>query len=79
MDGNTCENFNNYFTTNDHQRVTRNAGYLLNLPILKLEFARKSFAYSGAKLYNDLPVNIRKETNFNKYLTKVNDFYLCGY
>jgi hypothetical protein len=76
MDGSTCENFKNYFTINNHQRNTRNAGYLLNLPRIKLEFLRKSFAYSGAKLYNDLPVNIRKERDFNTYLTKIHDFSL---
>ena len=71
LDGNVCSNFMNYFEINAHERSTRNSGYQLKLPKIRLEYSRRSFYNMGAKLYNDLPLNIRKEEDhksFNKLL-----------
>ena len=71
LDGNVCSNFMNYFEINAHERSTRNSGYQLKLPKMRLEYSRRSFYNMGAKLYNDLPLNIRKEEDhksFNKLL-----------
>jgi hypothetical protein len=35
---------------------TRNNGYQLKLPKIRLEYSRRSFYNMGAKLYNDLPL-----------------------
>ena len=64
-----CENFNDYFAINYHAKNTRNRNTLLKLPRVKLEFTKRSFKYMGAKLYNDLPLNIRaceNDQNFKK-------------
>ena len=66
-----CINFNNYFENNVTGINTRNANCLLKLPKVKLDFAKQSFFYSGAKIYNDLPIDIRKEVDFNKFLKKL--------
>ena len=54
--GSICTNFKNYFEITNH---TRNSGYLLKLPKLKLEFSRSSFYYVGATLFYELPHSIR--------------------
>ena len=45
------------------------------MPVIKLEFFRKSFRYSEAKIFNNLPAEIREENNFNKFLVKVNSHF----
>ena len=45
IDGTTCSNFRNYFEIASHEKVTRNNGYILKLPKLRLEYARGSFSY----------------------------------
>ena len=37
INGDVCNNFKNYFEVTNHGRVTRNLGYFLKLPQLKLE------------------------------------------
>ena len=53
-----------HFVIKDHRRETRNRGCLINLPTIKLEYARRGFYFMGAKLYNELPLNIRSATSF---------------
>jgi hypothetical protein len=67
LDGSTCSNYNNYFQILSNR--TRNNGILLKLPRLRLEYARGSFYYAGAVLYNELPCAIRTTQNFNKFKT----------
>ena len=59
LHGDACSNFKDYFEIAKHVKNTRNSGYLLKLPKLKLEFYRGSFYYMGATLYNSLPRSIR--------------------
>ena len=75
LDGSTSEEFNNYFNLKNQARPTRSTGPLIEMPIIKLEFFRKSFKYSGAKNFNNLPLEIREEENFNKFLVKVNSHF----
>ena len=44
-------------------KTTRNNRYLLRLPKVKLELARNGFFYSGAKIYNKLPLELRKDSS----------------
>ena len=62
-----CSNFHDYFTVRKSGCVTRNSHLLVKLPKCKLEVAKSGFYYTGAKMYNDLPLNIRKEKNFNLF------------
>ena len=55
LDGACCENFDDYFTKIEHSQNTRNNKYLLRLPDLRTEFAKKSAQFMAAKMYNDLP------------------------
>ena len=56
-----CSNFQGYFEINDHKQHTRNNSKLVKLPKVKLEYARQSFSFAAAKIYNDLPIDIRSE------------------
>ena len=68
-DRSICSNFQSYFKLASHNMNTRNSGYLIELPKIRLEYARGSLYYMGAKIYNDLPLNIRKTENLQKYKT----------
>ena len=61
LENDSCYNFSRYFQLNQHMINTRNNGFALKLPRFKLEFGKRSFRYIGAKWYNDLPLEIRKE------------------
>ena len=50
------ECFNDYFTLT--QSSTRNSQLLLLLPRFKLEVGKNSFKFMGAKIFNDLPLNV---------------------
>jgi hypothetical protein len=52
-----------HFVIKDHGRETQNWGCLINLPTIKFEYARRGFYFMGAKLYNELPLNIRSATS----------------
>ena len=50
---------------------TRNKNILLRLPKLKLEYGPRSTKHLGAKMFNDLPIEVHKhckEKNFNSIL-----------
>jgi len=75
LDGNASDAFKNYFIIKNHVRMTRNTGVLIEMPVIRLEFFRKSFKYSGAMFFNNLPAEIREENNFNTFLTKINNHF----
>ena len=72
LDGKSCTNFNDYFTVNLHMKATRNQNYLLKVPKIKLEFTKYGFHFQGVKLFNSLPVEIRKSGL--EFDTKLKDF-----
>ena len=44
------------------------------LPRIKTEYARKGFYYMGAKLYNDLPIDVRTAENKKDFKEKLDLF-----
>ena len=66
-----CEHFQNYFTLIEHKKETRNNKCTLRLPSIKKEYARKSFLYMGAKVYNELPLDIRQTETFKEFVEKL--------
>ena len=67
IDRETCDIFRGYFEVQEHETKTRNNRCLLKLPKIKTEYARKSFRFMGAKIYNELPIDIRKAESFKDY------------
>ena len=74
--GSICTNFKNYFEITNHVKNTRNSGYLLKLPKLKLEFSRSSFYYMGATLFNELPHSIRMVDDLEHFKRALHKHYV---
>ncbi len=55
--------------------VTRGKGYLPVLPKVKLELGRQSFNYSGAKMFNQLPLSVRKATTTSAFDKLLEEFF----
>ena len=64
--------FRNYFQLIEHPMRTRNSSKLIRLPMIKTEYARKIFSFTGAKEYNMLPLEAREmpTTDFLTFLKK---------
>ena len=73
LDKSVCENFHQYFKVKSHSMNTRNNNISIELPKCKLEFAKHSFYYMGAKIYNGLPIEIRNidDDSFYKVLKRL--------
>ena len=67
MDANACIDFHGYFNRVSHYSNTRNNSYMMVLPKCKLEFGKKSFRFQGAKMFNSLPLKIRKEISLANF------------
>ena len=72
--GDVCENFKDYFVVNQHRQNTRNGGFLLKVPKVRLELGKSTFKFSGTKLYNDLPLKMRKLENYNIFCNEIKQF-----
>ena len=75
IDGKLCENFAEYFSLLSHEKRTRNNSISLNLPSVRTQFSKRSVYFSVAKLYNDLPVQIRQLDSFEKFRNSINTFF----
>ena len=67
LDNDICETFQGYFELQKHKTQTRNNECLIRLPGIKIEYARKSFHFMGARTYNELPIELRKTKSFKQY------------
>ena len=56
------DNLNSY-----HLKNTENT---LVLPQPRTDYLKKSFSYSGAQLWNSLPIELRQATSLNAFKTK---------
>ena len=79
----TCENFKDYFKIQsscfvllDHDRVTRNNNYLLQIPKTNLKYAKNGFFFIGVTLYNGLPTKTQKIETFNAFRKDVFNLYM---
>ena len=75
LDKETCEQLQNHFTLQEHGRQTRNNNYALKLPRIKTEYARKSFMFMGANVYNELPLELRKIENYMEFEKQLKEHF----
>ena len=75
IDKDICDAFQGYFNINDHTVRTRNHQSLLKIPKIKTEFARKSFRFMGATIYNELPIQVRRIESFIAYEKSLNQHF----
>ena len=76
LQGNVCTPFKNYFNFLMHNRDTRNCRATVVLPKVKLEFARKSFYFSGANIFNSLPLKTRQTSSRVLFRQSLNELFL---
>ena len=72
LNGQVCVPLKNYFTLNKHSAGTINQGLFLVLSMVRLEFMKRSFIYSGARMFNELPKETREFSGtkgFKKFLS----------
>lgn len=67
--------FDNYFKMLSHQQSTRNNNISIELPRVKLESAKQSFYFAGAKIYNNLPTVIRSTVNISKFRSLISNLF----
>ena len=60
-------NFNEYFSKNSHEKNTRGNNSLLKIPKVRTEVGRKTFAFQGARRFNQLDASARNETSILKF------------
>ena len=75
LDNDICDILKNYFTLQQHERETRNNKLILKLPSIKSEYAHKSFYFMSAKVYDDLPLKVRKIVNFSDFERKIYEHF----
>ena len=76
MLGVTNEHFSDYFTLKVHDKPTRNNGALLCIPKVKLKLAKSGFFSMGVKIFNALPIEIRRTESFSDFRNRVKHLYL---
>ena len=74
LDGLTCQNFHNYFKFNTHNIRTHNQGKLLILPDVWLGTTQSAFFFMGTRIFNSLPLEIRRLDEFSAFQERVNSF-----
>ena len=69
--------FSSYFTrfSSVHSYNTRHS-CRLSLPKVKHNFGKNTFIFSGAKLYNDLPLNLVNTNNIQTFCRLAKNFFL---
>lgn len=71
----TCELFSRYFKVNNHRKNTRNSGFMVIQPAVRLEFAKRGFYCLGASLYNSLPLESRKCICLGNFKKLINIYF----
>ncbi|XP_077254727.1 uncharacterized protein LOC143893340 [Temnothorax americanus] len=67
--------FSNFtFRHENMQRNTRSPTDILNLPLCRTEFFKRSFCFSAAELWNSLPSDIRNTTCIGSFKAKLYKF-----
>ena len=65
----------NMFVPRSSNFTLRNSIRLVSLPMRQTGYLKRSFSYSGADLWNNLPVNFRKITSFAQFKSKLDRIF----
>ena len=79
-----CDNMNGMFVVKQHSITTRNNGYKLEIPLMKLKLTKSLFRSMGVTIYNNLLIEHRKIDSlppFKKAITSYfsNNIYIYIY
>ena len=56
----------------EHNKNTRGNGLRLSFPKIRTSIGKKSFAYQGAMIYNQLNKSLRDETSLLRFKNRIN-------
>ena len=73
IDKDICKVFEDHFIVQNHETDTRNAQNSVKVPLIKGEYARKSLYFTCAKIYNELPLKIRRITNSTEFKKRLKE------
>ena len=77
LNGTACFPFKDYFQRLHHNALnTSNNGKSVELPKVKLDFARRSFYFLGASIFNSLPLSLRNINSGVLFRKALDDHYL---
>ena len=77
LNGTVCCPFKDYFERLHHNAlITRNNGNTVKIPKVKLDFARRSFYFLGASIFNSLPLSLRNIDSRILFSKALDDHYL---
>ena len=74
IDKKSCEELISSFSINSHEINTRNNGYLLKIPKCRTEYGKRSFTFMATKVFNKLPLDIRKNFKNEYFMSLVKAF-----
>lgn len=77
LDCNICEDLESYFEFNIHCQNTRQNSTMLSIPKVKLELAKSGFFSMGVKIFNTLPIEIRRTESFQDFRNRVISHFNC--
>ncbi len=77
LNGTVCSPYKNYFERWNHNAAnTKNNGKTAKLPKVKLDFARRSFYFKGASIFNSLPLKLKNINSRLLFRKALDDFHL---
>ena len=74
LGGVICDEFKDYYELLQHNYGTRNKGISVRIPKMRTEYGKKSVWFNGAKVFNELPTEIRKIENLKFLKIKLQIF-----
>jgi len=57
---------------------TRGSNQMFRLPKIRTEIYKNSFAYTGAKLWDNLPINVRSASSLQSFKNQIKNIDLCS-
>ena len=75
INNNVSYPFTEYFRLKSTKSHTRNNGYFIHVPNFKLEYGRASLKYQGAKIFNELPLDVRTKVRDKSFKSIIKDHY----
>ena len=76
LQGTSIPNLASYIEKVDHNYNTRGNSSMLRLPKVRTEAARKSFRFQGPSCYNEIPIDIRKQTSIVQFKHRLKEHFL---
>ena len=75
INGLTLVYLQNLLSTHSTQYNFRDSEAKLELPMPRTNYGKRAFCYSGALLWNNLPISLRKENSLGYFIREIGQLY----